>query len=374
MINLKPVIFSLLFVLSSYAVNGQINASEIIQESKIASAQANKLYYVDFWATWCAPCIHAKKYLTVLQKQFPKDFHIISLTVENSDRVERFLKKTPSELTVAIDYYGETFKTYKIKPLPDGILFNAKGEKLWQGHPGDLKPEHIQRYINQSNKRTNLKDFVKVITDYDEEIDAVYIPQQPLEIKQINSNYETLSVNDYDTHLKLQGPLKSIVSYLSHTYKEQIDISSDLNLPYEVYVKKPIDTSVNLGYQITQQLGYTIETKKTEGETLTLKLNDTSLLWDTNQIDWGSNTAKFIIGDTDITADNVSIKKLSYQLSTVLDLPVLIAGDDMVKSEPHDWQVHYKFFNLMKTSLKDYGVTVEKSIQKYDVYKIIKAP
>ena len=40
-----------------------------------------KYVLIDFWGTWCGPCIPAKKYLGSLQKQFPRDFYVISMFV-----------------------------------------------------------------------------------------------------------------------------------------------------------------------------------------------------------------------------------------------------------------------------------------------------
>ena len=39
----------------SLSVQGQINVTGIIKDSKLVKTYENKLYFIDFWATWCAP-------------------------------------------------------------------------------------------------------------------------------------------------------------------------------------------------------------------------------------------------------------------------------------------------------------------------------
>ena len=60
--NLLAIVIFLVMVNYGYS---QVKVSEFIQESKIASPESNKLYFVDFWATWCVPCITAKEHLKV---------------------------------------------------------------------------------------------------------------------------------------------------------------------------------------------------------------------------------------------------------------------------------------------------------------------
>ncbi len=95
--------------------------------------------------------------------------------------------------------------------------------------------------------------------------------------------------------------------------------------------------------------------------------------WDTSQIDWGKNNAKYLIGDSQIKADNVSLRDVAYQLAYVLDMPVVVPDDGELSLSLHDWDFHYKFFQLMQTDLEDnYGIKAEKKTISYPVYHIQK--
>lgn len=365
---LSLITISLLTVSFSYS---QIKVSEFLQESKIATSDNNKLFFVDFWATWCVPCITAKEHLGVLQKQFPDELYIVSLTEENPIRVERFLKKKPAELAVAIDYNGETFNDYNVKSLPDGVLFNAEGKVLWQGGAPDLKKETVSRYLRQQSSRASLESFFKII-QITEEVGEEYLPTEDLEIKPLSDGYEGLSVVDNDKYLKLSGSLKAVVGYLAKIYKNQIVLDKALDTNYEIYFKKPFNANDNLAYKLITEMKLGVERQFSEGEGISF-LVETPRFWDTNQIDWGKNNAKYLIGDSQIKADDVSLKDVAYQLSYVLDMPVIVPDDTSISLSIHDWDFHYKFFQLMQSDLEDnYGIKAEKKTISYPVYHIQK--
>jgi thiol-disulfide isomerase/thioredoxin len=363
--------FLLFFVIVSSGAQSHIKVSEFLQKSKIASADSNKLYFVDFWATWCGPCITAKEHLGVLQKQFPNDLYIVSLTSENPLIVERFLEKKSTDLAIAIDYNKETFKEYKVAVLPDGVLFNSQGKVLWRGGAPDLKKEIVAKYLRQNSSKSSLDSFFSVESIV-EDIIVEYSPKENLEIKALNYSVEELEVADTQDYLKLTGSLKQIVGYLAKIYKNQIVLDDTLDTNYEVYFKKPFNQSENLAVKLITEMNLGVVRKYNEGEGISFSA-DASKFWDTKQIDWGINNAKYLVGDSQIQADNVSLRDVAYQLAYVLDMPIVVPDDNEISLSLHDWDFHYKFFQLMQSDLEDnYGIKAEKKKVSYPVYHIEK--
>lgn len=54
----------------------------------------SKLIILDFWATWCAPCIENFPVMEDLQQKFSKDIQILTITSEKSEKVIKFLKSS----------------------------------------------------------------------------------------------------------------------------------------------------------------------------------------------------------------------------------------------------------------------------------------
>jgi len=349
---------------------GQVHVSKNIQKSSITKTDENALYFVDFWATWCGPCIHVSKYLESLQQQFPNNFYILSLTQESEEVVNKFMTKHNTGLAVATDYEGETFAKYNITSLPYGILFNADGKKLWEGHAADLKAYNIGGFLARNRKTIPVDQFFK-LEEYQQEIVAdTAIKRRKdfgfLEVEagsEINSGIQAVNKNGY---LEIEGRLQDILAYALHSNKGQIIISEEDNRYYKMYFEEGSKAFENKENYISKALKLRSKEFEKEGDVLVFNI-DNAKFWDTKQIEWGINNPKYLIGDSDIQADNASVTDIAYQLSFLLDTPIVF--DKKFKNEElHDWQIHYKYFEFMSANLGEYGIKVEKKVSTYPKY------
>lgn len=65
-----------------------------------------KVVMVDFWETWCGPCLQVFPALDSLQNEYPDDFVVVAVNLNNSDSVEdvvTFKQNNPYEFTFAVD-------------------------------------------------------------------------------------------------------------------------------------------------------------------------------------------------------------------------------------------------------------------------------
>ncbi|HOK96152.1 MAG TPA: redoxin domain-containing protein, partial [Anaerohalosphaeraceae bacterium] len=104
--------------------------------------QPQKVYVVEFWATWCGPCRQSIPHLTQLQKQFKeKGVTVIGISNESAETVRSFVKKMGDQMdyTVAVDKDGKAGKNYMEaygqNGIPTAFIVDGAGKIVWLGHP-----------------------------------------------------------------------------------------------------------------------------------------------------------------------------------------------------------------------------------------------
>jgi thiol-disulfide isomerase/thioredoxin len=106
------------------------------------SSYKGKVVLVNFWASWCPPCIHEMPELIRLKKQLvDQPFEILALNVgEKKYRVRKFAKLINFDLPVLLDTAKDTFNAWDIKTLPTSFLIDSRGNIRYRirGNPGWL--------------------------------------------------------------------------------------------------------------------------------------------------------------------------------------------------------------------------------------------
>lgn len=103
---------------------------------------------VEFWATWCAPCVGAIPHWNELVEAFAGE-PIVFLSVSDEDeaRVRRFLEKRPILGAVALDADRDTFEAYGVEGIPHTVLVDAQGRVRAVTRPAALEVEHLRALV-----------------------------------------------------------------------------------------------------------------------------------------------------------------------------------------------------------------------------------
>lgn len=93
-------------------------------------AYRGKVVYIDFWASWCAPCRESFPWLDQLERQFgPKNLVVIGVNVDHDrDSAERFLDQNFVSFPIVYDPLGKIASAYKVKGMPSAVLIDRAGQ------------------------------------------------------------------------------------------------------------------------------------------------------------------------------------------------------------------------------------------------------
>ena len=186
MIKMK-IILSLLLVFVILSTKAQVNQTTAtltigddvprlevhkwLKGTPIQQFEKGKVYVVEFWATWCGPCIMAMPHLSALARQYKDKVDFVGVSVwENTGKkvpdvatIQRFVDEKGSDMdyNVAMDdpntnkVANAWLKAAGLNGIPATFVVNSDGKIAWIGHP--LKVDTILQEIVNNSANFDLK-------------------------------------------------------------------------------------------------------------------------------------------------------------------------------------------------------------------------
>jgi thiol-disulfide isomerase/thioredoxin len=88
-----------------------------------------KVVVLEFWATWCSPCVASLPHLNQLVESLdPAKFQFISIDDEDMKAVQAFVAKKRMAGWVGVDTSGGVLAWYGIKSRPTTIIIDGNGK------------------------------------------------------------------------------------------------------------------------------------------------------------------------------------------------------------------------------------------------------
>jgi uncharacterized protein (TIGR03435 family) len=99
---------------------------------------------LEFWATWCAPCVEAMPHLNDLAEKFKGKVRFLSLSDETPEKVRNFMKKRPFKTEVALVSPKLRADAFKIEYIPSTWIIGTDGRVLAVTEPTKLTEQILE--------------------------------------------------------------------------------------------------------------------------------------------------------------------------------------------------------------------------------------
>ena len=115
----------------------------------------SKFKVLEFWATWCRPCLAAVPHINKLQAKFKdEDILFISVTAEAPEKTVKTLQKVNFETIVVSDQTRTIHRDLRIEykntmAIPRTVLIDNENKIVWYGSPKDLTPSLLKKFLNK---------------------------------------------------------------------------------------------------------------------------------------------------------------------------------------------------------------------------------
>lgn len=111
--------------------------------------QRGKPVLINFWATWCAPCVLEMPNIQKYYEKFPGEFVVLAVNAgESQEAVKRFVADMGLTFDILLDRGGKVQELYHIQGYPTSFFLDREG-RIRAYHIGMLTEEQLAGYLLQ---------------------------------------------------------------------------------------------------------------------------------------------------------------------------------------------------------------------------------
>jgi thiol-disulfide isomerase/thioredoxin len=116
-------------------------------KAKKLSDLKGKFVILDFWATWCKPCVKTMPYIERIKEQFGDTLVVMAISDESPEEIKLFLNNKATAVNYLVDNQSIITSKYKVSAIPHSVLIGADGQIKAIGSPLSFTPSIIRKVM-----------------------------------------------------------------------------------------------------------------------------------------------------------------------------------------------------------------------------------
>jgi len=135
-----------------------ITIKNIINSAAVqANALKGKVVILDFWATWCSPCVSALGKFEGLKKQFGSKLVVLAVSDESRSRLKQFMVNRPTTLLIGSDTANSLQPLFPHRSIPHTVLIGTDGSIQAITDAENITPQVITQCLQNMTIKLPLK-------------------------------------------------------------------------------------------------------------------------------------------------------------------------------------------------------------------------
>jgi cytochrome c biogenesis protein CcmG, thiol:disulfide interchange protein DsbE len=112
-----------------------------------------KTVVVNFWASWCLPCVDEHPVLIAAPQRYGSDVVFLGIVYEDEEpNVQRFLREHGAAYTSLMDEGGKVSIAYGVYGVPETYFIGPDGT-IVNKYVGPLRPELLDGFVQEAQAR-----------------------------------------------------------------------------------------------------------------------------------------------------------------------------------------------------------------------------
>ena len=330
------------------------------------------LIYVDFWATWCAPCISSMPHTEQLEKKYGENVLFLFLSQEPAGKVKEFMQKRNKNFISAVNPDGATFEKYQIRYIPQSLIIGPYGKVVWHGQPLDLNEKILNDLLEKYGHIKPRPGRIQHNTLKETEEDWKIFTQDEFVLQYAPAPGAPNEFIEKEGYFYLSGSLPYIASVIKGVPEPLV--KTDLkNLPQYRFTSTVQNREIFNGLVqsfICRETPYKIKKEKTEKKVYVLKDKASQNLFSDQMYDFEQGNNVPLIDEFGIMIDNATKSQMADWLSQTTGEIFLYEGND---NKIYDWNISYKNTDdLIRALTDDLGFDVSPQTRETVIYVIIR--
>jgi len=148
-IHLRHILRTLVIAAAILVLSGAATASDKVDieiptlEGVINTEELRgKVVYLDFWASWCAPCRKSFPWLNTMHEKYEEQgLTIIGINVDkDAAYAAEFLEQVPADFLIGYDPKAKLAELFELPAMPSAFIVSRDGEII-DAHYGFISKE-----------------------------------------------------------------------------------------------------------------------------------------------------------------------------------------------------------------------------------------